>query len=117
MRKAAPETIVNDLRKEVLTHVRGGESPGIFAHGPDRGGKTFASPAFALDHSRRHGLDRIVYGIRFTSVIDQTATIFRSILGGDIVLEHHSAIDEERAAAKLAISRGLPWRIGRHRSW
>src|SRR6516162_5090608 len=98
-RKAAPETIVNHLREEVLTHVRGraGEAPGIFTLTvPTGGGKTLASLAFALDHSRRHGLDRIVYGIPFTSVIDQTATIFRNILGGDIVLEHHSAIDEER---------------------
>jgi len=98
-RKAAPETTVNHLREEVLTHVRGraGEAPGIFTLTvPTGGGKTLASLAFALDHARHHGLDRIVYGIPFTSVIDQTATIFRNILGGDIVLEHHSAIDEER---------------------
>jgi CRISPR-associated endonuclease/helicase Cas3 len=97
-RKAAPETTVNHLREQVLTHVRGGagEAPGIFTLTvPTGGGKTLASLAFALDHAKRHGLDRIVYGIPFTSVIDQTATIFRNILGGDIVLEHHSAIDEE----------------------
>jgi CRISPR-associated endonuclease/helicase Cas3 len=68
-RKAAPETTVNHLREEVLTHVRGraGEAPGIFTLTvPTGGGKTLASLAFALNHARRHGLDRIVYGIPFT---------------------------------------------------
>jgi CRISPR-associated endonuclease/helicase Cas3 len=102
-RRAAAGTTVNRLRQEILAHVRcrAEEALGIFTLTvPTGGGKTLASLAFALDHARRHGLDRIVYAIPFTSVIDQTATIFRNILGDDVVLEHHSAIDEERVSGR-----------------
>ena len=73
------------------------------------GGKTLTSLAFALDHAKIHGLERIVYAIPFTSVIDQTAKIFRDVLGDGVVLEHHSAIDETKfakreGAAKLRLA-------------
>ena len=45
-------------------------------------------------------MDRIVYGIPFTSIIDQTAAIFREVLGNDVVLEHHSGIGGERQYRK-----------------
>lgn len=96
---AGPATDVNRLRSEILEHVRAGahEPPGRFTLTvPTGGGKTLASLAFALEHARRHGLDRIVYAIPFTSVIDQTASVFRSALGEDVILEHHASIDEER---------------------
>lgn len=89
---------LNQLRRDVLAHVRAGagREPGLFTLTmPTGGGKTLASLGFALDHARRHGHRRIIYAIPFTSVIDQTAAIFRSVLGEDNVLEHHSAIEEE----------------------
>jgi len=88
---------VNRLRAQVLSHVlsRAGERPGLFTLTvPTGGGKTLASLGFALDHARVHGHRRIIYAIPFTAVIDQTASIFRSVLGEDMVLEHHSAIEE-----------------------
>ncbi|MDQ0395878.1 CRISPR-associated helicase Cas3' [Labrys monachus] len=97
--KAAPDTPLNRLRGEILGHVRAGAAlaPGVFTLDvPTGGGKTLASLAFALDHARRWGMERIVYAIPFTSIIDQTATIFRDALGEDVVLEHHSAIEEEK---------------------
>jgi CRISPR-associated endonuclease/helicase Cas3 len=89
---------VNRLRAEILgcVRLRAAEWPGLFTLTvPTGGGKTLASLGFALEHARRQGLRRILYVIPFTSIIDQTAEIFRDVLGADIVLEHHSAIDEE----------------------
>ncbi|MDY0885309.1 CRISPR-associated endonuclease Cas3'' [Dongia soli] len=92
------ESGINRLRSEILDHVRAkaGDKPGLFTLTvPTGGGKTLASLGFALDHARRHGHRRIIYAIPYTAIIDQTARIFQSLLGEDIVLEHHSAIEME----------------------
>lgn len=102
---AAKDTPVNRLRSEILTHVhaRCSERQGLFTLTvPTGGGKTLASLAFALAHAKVYGLERIVYAIPFTSVIDQTARIFAEALGADVVLEHHSSIEEERFEAREA---------------
>lgn len=71
----AGETPVNRLRAEVLAHVRDKSAlpPGLFTlNVPTGGGKTLASLGFALDHARRHGLRRIVYGIPFAGARIET---------------------------------------------
>lgn len=94
---------LNALRRYILSHVRNKATlpPGLFTLTvPTGGGKTLASLGFALDHAARHGHRRIIYGIPFTSIIDQTADIFRRILGEEYVLEHHSAIEEDEATER-----------------
>jgi len=90
---------VNRLRGEILSQVRAQAElpPGRFSLTvPTGGGKTLASLAFALDHAIAHGMDRVIYVIPFTSIVEQNAAVFRNALGehGEAaVLEHHSAFD------------------------
>lgn len=71
---------------------------------PTGGGKTLASLRFALHHAQRRELDRIIYVIPFTSIIDQNAQVVREILEpadmpedqGKVVLEHHASITPEQ---------------------
>jgi CRISPR-associated endonuclease/helicase Cas3 len=96
----APPTPLNELRAQILLHVRAGaeRARGVFTLTvPTGGGKTLASLAFALDHAIQHHLDRVIVVIPFTSIIEQTAAVYREAFGvlGGTVLEHHSAFEED----------------------
>ena len=99
MLSQAPSSTVNRLRADILGQCQRAsqEPPGLFSLTvPTGGGKTLSSMAFALEHAARHEKKRIIYVIPYTSIIEQTADIFRGILG-DAVIEHHSNAEADPA--------------------
>ena len=100
---------VNQLRRRLLDDCldAAAKAPGLLTlTAPTGSGKTLASLAFALRHIQLHNanlaaddpkrLRRVIVVIPYTSIIEQTAAVFRSVFeeqfGPDYVLEHHSAV-------------------------
>ena len=90
---------IDEIRRKISDDClkRAADSQGIYTLTvPTGGGKTLASLRYALHHAQKHHLDRIIYIIPYTSIIDQNAQAVREILGEDWVLEHHSNLEPEK---------------------
>ncbi len=100
---------VNQRRRNLLADCRAAAAQpcGLFTlTAPTGSGKTLSSLAFALQHIVQHNASlaisdpsrfrRIIVVIPFTSIIEQTAQVYRTLFetdfGQDYVLEHHSAV-------------------------
>ena len=103
---------IDKIRRDISEKCRNRafEKQGIYTLTvPTGGGKTFTSLRYALHHANTHELDRIIYVIPYTSIIDQNAIEIRKIIEHDEdirpwVLEHHSNLEPEQQTwhSKLA---------------
>lgn len=100
----SPRNYVDELRREISDNCRGNadKAQGIYTLTvPTGGGKTYASLRFALHHAKHHDLERIIYVIPYTSIIEQNAKVIREVVEqeGDTrswVLEHHSNLEPDQ---------------------
>ena len=123
MRKPS-DSPINKVRNNILKECinKAALQPGLFSlNVPTGGGKTLSSMAFALNHAIKHNKKRIIIAIPYTSIIEQTAKVFKygtdndgeieerrvcgeMLFGEDNVIEHHSNLepDKETSNNRLA---------------
>jgi len=105
--------IVNQQRAKVVSDCAQAahQKPGLFTLTvPTGGGKTLSSLHFGLKHALKHGQQRIIYVVPFTSIIEQNAEVIREIVASlqtetfTPLVEHHASLspDKETEQSRLA---------------
>ena len=98
-RFSKPKSTINEKRWQLLQQcLRAGNHSSAALQNltiPTGGGKTIASLGFALHAAVKNDKVRIIYVIPYTSIIEQTAAVFRDIVGVENVLEHHMNVAYE----------------------
>ncbi len=103
----AADIPINRYRSSILRDCRraSDQPPGLFSLTvPTGGGKTLSSLAFAINHALLYEMERVIYVIPYTSIIEQNADVFRKALGNNAVLEHHSNFDPPDGDRKSRLS-------------
>jgi CRISPR-associated endonuclease/helicase Cas3 len=120
MSEKKSDSELNIKRNEILNQCRQKAKlePGFFSlKVPTGGGKTLSSIAFALEHAIKYKKKRIIVAIPYTSIIEQTAKVYKYgadtdeeierlkaegklLFGEDQVLEHHSNLDPVKESSK-----------------
>lgn len=118
--KESLPSILNTYRNEVLNQCKEKAllKPGFYSLTvPTGGGKTLSAMAFALRHAQKYCKDRIISAIPYTSIIEQTAKVYKYgtdeeekikevikngkvLFGDDAVVEHHSNLDPDKEDVK-----------------
>ncbi len=93
------DTPINKLRGQMSEQCKtfAERKTGIYTLSiPTGGGKTLASLRFALNHAVKHGKERVIYVVPFTTIIEQNvATVKKILRDEENILEHHSNIFNE----------------------
>lgn len=103
----AAKTNVNAIRAEIrrVCEQKAQLPKGMFSlRVPTGGGKTLSAMAFALRHAAKHGQQRIIYVIPYTSIIEQTGQIFAGIFGRENVVEHHSNLSPQKETLRSQLA-------------
>ncbi len=95
---------IDGLRREISENCKNNAAKpqGIYTLTvPTGGGKTYASLRYALNHAQKHNLERVIYVIPYTSIIEQNAGVIREAIEpdnelGTWVLEHHSNLEPDQ---------------------
>jgi CRISPR-associated endonuclease/helicase Cas3 len=115
------DSLVNRIRADVYDACldRASWPPGFFRLTvPTGGGKTRSATAFALSHAIKHRMKRVIYGVPFLTITEQTVDVLRGAVGSDrAVLENHSAIEPEYESASGEETEDERWRQLASENW